>query len=430
MATTSIDVFRGTLKKMEGEFALVLPKGVTPETFTRVVMTAVQSEPTLMPHLNSEQGQRAMIAAAMKCAQDGLMPDKREAAFVVYKGQPQYMPMIGGVRKKLMATGLFNGIPAHVVYENDHFVYELGDNERLEHRPVLKDRGEPIAAYAIAIFKDGYREREVMTVEDIEKVKAVSAAQNGPWKTWWDQMAIKTVTKRLAKRLPVSREVADVMDADREEFGGATYDVTATPVDTSEFDRLAQERGADMNALARFTVATASMNQCPVDDVKAQAIANFDSFWAAFESWQAKQPGAQANGNGNGKSRNVPTRAEMDQRRADTRAELEGMGVFDLVTKTMGDKGQGPPTAWNTAQCNKALEIGRQLVADAGVVPDPEQTPAAQGQPTETAPLEDTQAQEEAFECPDNGAMVHLSTDCAACNQKGLCPATDGQPHE
>lgn len=288
MATTSIDIFRGTLKKMEGEFALVLPKGVTPETFTRVVMTAVQSEPTLMPHLNTDQGQRAMIAAAMKCAQDGLMPDKREAAFVVYKGQPQYMPMIGGVRKKLMATGLFNGIPAHVVYENDHFVYELGDNERLEHRPVLKDRGEPMAAYAIAIFKDGYREREVMTFEDIEKVRAVSAAQNGPWKTWWDQMAIKTVTKRLAKRLPVSREVVDVLDADREEFEGATYDVTASPVDVSEFDRLAQERGADTGALARFTVATASMNKVPVDDVKAQAIANFDGFWSAFEKWQGK----------------------------------------------------------------------------------------------------------------------------------------------
>ena len=79
-----------------------------------------------------------------------------------------------------MGTGLLQGVPAHVVYENDHFTYELGDNERLEHIPVLRDRGEPIAAYAIAIFKDGYREREVMTVEDINKVRDCAPSKNGP----------------------------------------------------------------------------------------------------------------------------------------------------------------------------------------------------------------------------------------------------------
>ncbi|WP_300157125.1 recombinase RecT [Solidesulfovibrio sp.] len=413
MATTSIDVFRGTLKKMEGEFALVLPKGVTPETFTRVVMTAVQSEPTLMPHLNTDQGQRSMIAAAMKCAQDGLMPDKREAAFVVYKGQPQYMPMIGGVRKKLMATGLFNGIPAHVVYENDHFVYELGDNERLEHRPVLKDRGEPIAVYAIAIFKDGYREREVMTVEDIEKVRAVSAAQNGPWKTWWDQMAIKTVTKRLAKRLPVSREVVEVLDADREEFEGTTYDVTASPVDVSEFDRLAQARGADMGALSRFTVATASMNKCPVDDVKAQAIANFDSFWAAFETWQTKQPAA----NGNGQKK---PRATASMREGAAKAVVDAGLDLAAIEKDFGVYSKD----WSHTQCEQAKKLAADALSAAGVVPDPEADAdsADQEQPAETP-----QDLPETVECPNTGNVVRLAVECAACGQMGLCPSTDGQ---
>jgi hypothetical protein len=89
---------------------------------------------------------------------------------------------------------------------------------------------------------------------------------------------------------------------------------------------------------------------------------------------------------------------------------------------------------WSYVQCEQVKQMAADALAAAGVVPDPEQAPPAQGQPTETAPLEDTQpmgqAQEEAFECPDNGAMVRLSTDCAACNQKGLCPATDGQPNE
>ena len=85
----AVEVFRGNLTRMQGEFKLVLPEGVTPEKFTRVVMTAVQSSPHLLPYLNNDEGQKAMIAASMRCAQDGLMPDNREAAFVAFNGKPQ-----------------------------------------------------------------------------------------------------------------------------------------------------------------------------------------------------------------------------------------------------------------------------------------------------------------------------------------------------
>ena len=92
------------------------------------------------------------------------------------------------------------------VYENDRFVYTLGDNESILHEPLLDgDRGKPKAAYAIARLRNGHLDREVMTVSDVEKVRAASRARDsGPWVQWWDEMARKTVLRRLAKRRPSS----------------------------------------------------------------------------------------------------------------------------------------------------------------------------------------------------------------------------------
>jgi len=298
----------------------------------------------------------------------------------------------------------------------------------------MDDDSKPCPEWIEAVIYRKDRSRPAVIREYLDecyKPPFVGSGRNGTYKTngpWQSHTKRFLRHKALIQGARIAFGFAGVYDEDEAEriaearvvdmTAGMPAAIDVTPVDTSAFDAMAAERDAPIADLMRFLAETARMNECRVEEVKSQAIENFNGFWSAFEKWQAKQPGA--NGNGNGKSRNVPTRAEMDQRRADTRAELEGMGVFDPVVKTMGDKGQGPPTAWNTAQCNKALEIGRKMVAAAGVVPDPEaDTAAAQEQPTET--------QEESFECPNNGATVRLSVECAACDQMGQCPMTDGQ---
>ena len=76
-------------------------------------------------------------------------------------------------------------------YERDQFEYQLGDDEQISHKPFLgADRGQPIAAYAIAKTKDGAIYREVMSVADVEKVRAASKARDaGPWVDWWEWWA-------------------------------------------------------------------------------------------------------------------------------------------------------------------------------------------------------------------------------------------------
>lgn len=217
---TPMEAMRGTLTRMSAEFKAALPPQIPVEKFIRTTLTAVQMNPELLA-----ADRRSLLGAAMKAAQDGLMMDGREAAPVIFNTKEgkkvQYMPMIGGILKKMRNSGELASIGAHVVYERDHFEYELGDDESIKHKPFLgEDRGKPIACYAIAKTKDGAIYREVMSVADVEKVRAASrAGKFGPWVDWWDEMARKTVIRRIAKRLPSSADLEQVLAHDNEAVG-------------------------------------------------------------------------------------------------------------------------------------------------------------------------------------------------------------------
>ena len=216
-AVAPIELFRQTLTAMKSGFADALPKQIPAEKFVRTVMTSVQMQPDLLG-----ADRRSLFGAAMKAAQDGLLPDGRESAFVIFNTkagpQVQYMPMIGGLLKKLRNSGELASIAAHVAYENDEFVYELGDEEKIVHRPLMTgDRGAVVAVYAIAKTRDGAIYRDVMSYTEVEQVRAVSRARNsGPWTQWWNEMAKKTVIRRLCKRLPSSADLEQLFAHDNE----------------------------------------------------------------------------------------------------------------------------------------------------------------------------------------------------------------------
>lgn len=224
-----MEMMRSTLTRLEAEFSMALPPQIPVQKFIRTTMTALQMNPQLL-----EADRRSFLASTMKAAQDGLLVDGREAALVIFrtKNGPavQYMPMIAGLLKKLRNSGELASIAAHVAYDGDEFRYELGDEERIVHRPSLgADRGKPMAAYAIARTKDGAVYREVMSVDQIEQVRSVSRAKdNGPWVSWWEEMARKTVLRRLMKRLPSSADLDAVLAHDNETTDLAPQTVQAS----------------------------------------------------------------------------------------------------------------------------------------------------------------------------------------------------------
>ncbi len=203
----------------KSDFEAVLPANCTVERFARVVKTACIQSAEL---LQCDRG--SLFMSAFKCAQDGLLPDGRDAALVVfntkqkdgsYKKLVQYMPMVSGILKKIRNSGELTSISSHVVYDKDEFDYCLGDEEHITHKPAIGDRGEAICAYAIAKTKDGGIYREVMCLNDIEKIRSLSKNKN-IWDYHWSEMARKTVIRRLSKRLPMSNEIQEVITRDNE----------------------------------------------------------------------------------------------------------------------------------------------------------------------------------------------------------------------
>jgi len=189
MTKNAIAEIRLQLDTMVGQFAAVLPKHIPVDRFARVVLTAVQTNPDL---LNVER--RSLWNACMKAAQDGLMPDGRLGALVVYRDKrrgniAQWLPMIAGIRQKVRNSGEVETWEVHVVYEKDAFDFELGDNPHIMHRPVRGERGKIIAAYSIAVLKSGERSREVMWIDEIEAIRKQSkAGDSGPWATHYGEM--------------------------------------------------------------------------------------------------------------------------------------------------------------------------------------------------------------------------------------------------
>ena len=216
---TPVEQIRTQLIQMTPEFRNALPNHIKPEKFQRVVMTVVQQTPAL---LNADR--RSLFASCIKCAADGLIPDGREAALVMFGNQVQYMPMLAGIQKRVRNSGEIASIQAHVIYENDAFVIRRGLDETIEHTPLFPgERGKPIGAYAIAKFKDGSDPVfEVMDLSAIERVRGVSRSKNnGPWVQWWDEMARKTVFRRLSKWLPMDADADELVRRD-DEIGAPT----------------------------------------------------------------------------------------------------------------------------------------------------------------------------------------------------------------
>lgn len=236
-----VDVFKSQVMNRESEFRMALPAHIPVERFMRVINTAVTGNPDLLG-----ADRVSLFQSAMKAAQDGLLPDGRDGALVIFKNKVQWMPMIGGILKKVRNSGELLSISAYVAYSNDEFEYSLGDEEKIMHKPALDERGRPRLVYAIAKTKDGGIYREVMTVAEVERVRAVSrAGASGPWKDWWDEMARKTVLRRLSKRLPMSSDLDDLVRRDDE-----LYEFDATKASGKSDDAAPRNLSSRLDALA------------------------------------------------------------------------------------------------------------------------------------------------------------------------------------
>lgn len=233
-------------KHAHAALSAVAPKHMTAERLVKIALLAASRSPEL-----AKCAPESILRAVMQGAEIGLEAGGLlgEAYIVPFfnkktgKMEAQMIPGYRGLIKLARNSGQITSIEAHVVRERDQFTLIYGLDAKLEHVPCLKgDPGPVVAAYAIARFKDGGYQVEVMTRAELDAVKARSKSpSSGPWVTDEAEMQKKTVVRRLCKYLPLSPELAlaRAIEADEAANGDApqTIDVELigdTPVEDAE----------------------------------------------------------------------------------------------------------------------------------------------------------------------------------------------------
>ena len=218
---TGSKTIKAYVKSMESGIKAALPSVMTPERFTRMVLTALSSTPEL-----NDCTPQSFLGAMMSAAQLGLEPNTPlgQAYLIPYwntkKGTREAQFQIGykGLIDLAYRSGEVELVQAQCVYANDSFECRFGLEPKLEHIPADGERGELVKVYALFKTKSGGFGFEVMSVEDIKeharKYSQSYSKSYSPWKTNFEEMAKKTVLKKCLKYAPLKSDFARGITAD------------------------------------------------------------------------------------------------------------------------------------------------------------------------------------------------------------------------
>lgn len=247
----------------------------------------------------------------LEAAELGFAIDGKMCYVVRYGGKSQSFSMqldwkaiVAVAKRNKMITDIYTD----VVCKHDRFIHRrVGKDTIFEHDYDLgSPRGDTIGAYAVIVLPSGFWRTEVMTFEELEKVRALAPAKNGPWGTWTDEMRKKTVIKRGLKPYLDDPNIAlalayddDDYDQEDEPRPPTTFEAidrrmqTASeprqpapkfgdgpPVDESEAPRDEQPRGRN---------ETQRQEKAPLDDARELAKLEEDRKTKAAESSKAKE---------------------------------------------------------------------------------------------------------------------------------------------
>lgn len=201
------------------QLSQLIPKHVSADRLVRIAIAAISRNPILM-----KCSQTSLLASLMDAAKLGLEASGPlgEGYLVPYfnsqrkEYEAQFQPGYRGLVTLARRSGVLKEIDARIVHENDFILVEYGVHKKLEHRPVLSgEPGKIVAAYVIFHLEGGGVQFDIMTLPEINAVRARSKAKDsGPWVTDFEEMAKKTVIKRGLKLVPLSVELAEAIEAD------------------------------------------------------------------------------------------------------------------------------------------------------------------------------------------------------------------------
>lgn len=209
----------GTLKDLvkSESFNLAIEGFFTVEANRKRFVQSAVNALTKNPKLSSCD-KMSFFGSLMQLAQFDLNPDGRNAHLIPYGTTCTLVIDYKGFVTLALRCPRVSKVEAFEVYKNDHFRLVNGEVDHVVDDP-WGDRGEIVGYYAVCQFSDGVKKYEVMSKAKVDAIRKRSrAANNGPWVTDYDEMAKKTVFKRLSKWLPVTPELQAAIAKDDEEY--------------------------------------------------------------------------------------------------------------------------------------------------------------------------------------------------------------------
>lgn len=230
------------VQRMSGQIKMALPANLTPDRFQRIVLSAISSNTKLQ-----ECSPQSFLGAMMTAAQLGVEPNTPLGqGYLIPRNSKNGMEctfQLGykGLIDLAYRSGNIANIGAFAVHQNDEFHVQFGLNPDIAHVPAMTDRGDPIAFYAYYKTKDGGFGFDVMSVEDVRKharqfSESVKRGWQSPWDSNFEEMAKKTVLKKVLKYAPLSTEVASKIGMDETVHDTISSNMTEEPVVFTEVD--------------------------------------------------------------------------------------------------------------------------------------------------------------------------------------------------
>jgi recombination protein RecT len=190
----------------------------------------------------------SLIGAMLTASELGLMPVNQQVYFIPYfnnkKNVMECQLQIGyqGMVDLFYRSDRAISVDAKAVREKDTFEYDDGLNPTLTYKPCLKGLpGETYGYYAVAKLKDEgikivYMTKDEVMIHAKQFCKAIDKNGNftGPWGTNFDEMAKKTVLKKLFKVLPKSINLEKALEVDEgvKEYRPGVKTMFALPAET------------------------------------------------------------------------------------------------------------------------------------------------------------------------------------------------------
>lgn len=241
----NVVAFNDFLEKRTEEIEKVLPKSTNVAKFKRIVLNAVNATPDL---LNCDP--QSLFVSLMTCAELNLMPNtilghcyilpyNEKQKDGTYTKKAQFQFGYRGLLDLARRTKEIASIEYDAVYKEDLFDFAKGTASYIKHKPTYITERVPANlthVWALVYFTNGAPATfDVMPKSEVEKHRLKSKKPDGfGWKDWYEEMAIKTLLRKMFKLMPLSSEFHEQIakEQDLAEVDTSAYEAPKMPETT------------------------------------------------------------------------------------------------------------------------------------------------------------------------------------------------------